>query len=305
MSKVLDVIARQALQKADIKLSTTVIHIETGPNKVKVATSEGAELEFDEVVTTTPLGWLKQNKHTFTPPLPPRLSQAIDAIGYGSLEKVRPLTVLADARSNMLQVYFTFPRAFWLGEATNPDKEPFTGFTQWLSPSYALNTNPKRWNQVLVDLATLPGSSAQPTLLFYIFGEQSSTLAIELAALPSKEAKEQHLVSFFTPYFSLLPQYKEDSEDCIPVAWYATDWVLDPLAGNGSYSNFQTGLVEGDKDIEIMREGLPDRGLWFAGEHTAPFEGLGTVTGAYWSGERVARRIAEAYAMTCKAHSTS
>ena len=32
-------------------------------------------------------------------------------------------------------------------------------------------------------------------------------------------------------------------------------------------------------------------GLWLAGEHTAPFVALGTTTGAYWSGEGVARRI--------------
>lgn len=37
---------------------------------------------------TAPLGYLKQNKDTFVPTLPSRLSQAIDAIGYGSLEKV-------------------------------------------------------------------------------------------------------------------------------------------------------------------------------------------------------------------------
>lgn len=39
--------------------------------------------------------------------------------------------------------------------------------------------------------------------------------------------------------------------------------------------------------------------LGFAGEHTAPFVALGTVTGAYWSGESVAQRIANAYGMTC------
>ena len=76
---------------------------------------------------------------------------------------------------------------------------------------------------------------------------------------------------------------------------YATEWLSDDLAGNGSYSNFQIGLEQGDKDIEIMREGLPGRSLWFAGEHTAPFVALGTTTGAYWSGEGVANRIAEAY----------
>lgn len=46
-----------------------------------------------------------------------------------------------------------------------------------------------------------------------------------------------------------------------------------------------------------MREGLTGRSLWFAGEHTAPFVALGTATGAYWSGEAVGKRIAEAYGM--------
>jgi monoamine oxidase len=64
-----------------------VARIETCSDKVKVVTDKGSEFEFDEVVTTAPLGWLKKNKQTFIPPLPKRLSQAIDAIGYGSLEK--------------------------------------------------------------------------------------------------------------------------------------------------------------------------------------------------------------------------
>lgn len=76
-----------------------------------------------------------------------------------------------------------------------------------------------------------------------------------------------------------------------------TTWVNDELAGNGSYTNFQVGLKEGDEDVKVLREGLHERGLWFAGEHTAPFIALGTTTGAYWSGEGVGRRIAEAYGM--------
>ena len=75
----------------------------------------------------------------------------------------------------------------------------------------------------------------------------------------------------------------------------ATRWARDSLAGYGSYSNFQVGLESGDEDIETMREGLPEQGLWLAGEHTSPFSGLGTATGAYWSGESVATRIVEAY----------
>ena len=57
------------------------------------------------------------------------------------------------------------------------------------------------------------------------------------------------------------------------------------------------GLQEADKDIEEMRAGLPERGLWFAGEHTAPFQALGTTSGAYMSGESVGKRITAAYGM--------
>lgn len=63
----------------------------------------------------------------------------------------------------------------------------------------------------------------------------------------------------------------------------ATSWGTDELAGYGSYSTFRTGLKEGDKDIEVMREGLPGRSLWFAGEHNGPFIAMGTATSAYVS----------------------
>ena len=202
---------------------------------------------------------------------------------------------LRDADTN--QVYLTFPRAFWLD---NADDQEFTGFIQWLAPQYAEDTNPARWCQEVVDLSTLPGSCAHPTLLFYIYGEQSITMANELASRMSKEERDEYLMEFFKPYVSRLPNYREDVKDCIPISCLATTWVLDDLAGNGSYSTLRTGLLEGDRDIEIMREGLPDRNVWFAGEHTAPFVALGTSTGAYWSGEAVGLRIADAYGKTAK-----
>lgn len=62
----------------------------------------------------------------------------------------------------------------------------------------------------------------------------------------------------------------------------------------GGGSGEKAGL-ELDEDIEALRAGMPDRGVWLAGEHTAPFVALGTVTGAWWSGEGVGRRIVAAY----------
>ncbi len=74
-----------------------MISVKTGGGKVKVVTEKGVEDEFDEVVMTAPLGYLQRNQDIFAPPLPPRLVQAIDAIGYGSLEKVWHLKFLCDS----------------------------------------------------------------------------------------------------------------------------------------------------------------------------------------------------------------
>ena len=153
-----------------------------------------------------------------------------------------------------------------------------------------------------MDLASMPRSVAHPTLLFYIYGEQSRFLVDAVASLRSTE-KDAYLFEWFKPYYSRLPRYDEASPHCKPSACFATDFLNDELAGNGSYTNFQVGLEDGDKDIRVMREGLPRQGLWLAGEHTAPFVALGTATGAYWSGELVGRRIAESYG--CKGAETA
>jgi hypothetical protein len=278
--KILDEIAKPALQGAEIKYQTKVdrISYRTNPEeKARVRTESGQTLEFDEVVVTAPLGWLKRNLDAFEPALPARMTKAIGAIGYGCLEKV----------------YINFPKAYWLG--SKDDDRKAEGFVQWLSPNYVSDTNPKRWNQEVVELASLGPEVSHPTLLFYTYGEQSQFITGELSKISDSQKKDEFLLNFFKPYYSLLPHYSESSPDCQPCGFMATDWLNDELAGFGSYSNFQVGLEEGDADIRTMREGMPDHGLWLAGEHTAPFVGLGTATGAYWSGEAVGKRIAEAY----------
>lgn len=91
-NKVLEKVAQPALDSADIHYRTQVSEIHgksTGPNgKTKVKTVNGQTFEFDEVVVTCPLGWLKRNLQAFLPPLPDRVSRGIQSIGYGTLEKV-------------------------------------------------------------------------------------------------------------------------------------------------------------------------------------------------------------------------
>jgi hypothetical protein len=138
----------------------------------------------------------------------------------------------------------------------------------------------------------MPPNSAHPTLLFYTAGPTSTYIAkLILTHGPKSPALHTVLYSFFAPYISLLPNYSASNPDCTPLDILATGWENDEFAGYGSYTNFPTGLERGDGDVLALREGCPRRGVWFAGEHTAPFVALGTVTGAYWAGEGVGKRI--------------
>lgn len=232
-------------------------------------------------------------------------------MSYGRLEKV----------------YITFPVAFWAPQTTSGgalnERFPITPASfdfQFLSPKYTPFEKPPVETIGCVSLAALPPPSAHPTLLFYLNGLGGQYVTSLITGLTATSSRYHSLLAaFFQPYISRLPNYDSTSPDCKPVRILSTDWQNDELAGWGSYTNFQTSktpdsnrqradeisLGDGDgedakevrldKDIETLRAGCPDRGLWFAGEHTAPFVALGTVTGAYWSGEAVGRRIAAAY----------
>ncbi|EUC48831.1 hypothetical protein COCMIDRAFT_33698 [Bipolaris oryzae ATCC 44560] len=300
-AKVLDKIAEPALKGATMlfehKVKSILSQETNGETAVTLELEGKQSLTFDQVVLTTPLGWLKRNTKAFTPPLPPRFTLAIQNLGYGHLDKV----------------YITFPTAFWntstsssspptpINPSTPSSDSPispthYPGFTHWLAPTYTPLTNPSAWNQEAVNLAALPSGTAHPTLLFYIHGPTSKHIASLLASNP-REKHDDILTHFFAPYYSLLPNYAPDAPECQPSAVLATAWANDELAGWGSYCNFQTGLQAGDEDVEVLRRGMPERGVWVAGEHCAPFVALGTVTGAYWSGEGVARRVGEVWGL--------
>lgn len=87
--KILAQIAAPALEKADIKLGHKVTRVvskeDGGALKVDVELTDHDTMSFDEVVMTTPLGWLKRNQNAFVPSLLPRLIQGIESISYGTI----------------------------------------------------------------------------------------------------------------------------------------------------------------------------------------------------------------------------
>jgi hypothetical protein len=88
-------ISRIPIEKAVIKLGERVVEVRSAERKAKnskvvLQTKKGESFAFDEVLMTTPLGFLKRNKEMFKPSLPPRLLSGIDAVSVGHLEKVNP-----------------------------------------------------------------------------------------------------------------------------------------------------------------------------------------------------------------------
>lgn len=90
--------SKPALEQATIRLQTRATRFLTRQEpgeKVRVLTDGGETLEFDDVVVTAPLGWLKRNLDAFEPGLPRSLTKAIENISYGCLEKVRSSHLLS------------------------------------------------------------------------------------------------------------------------------------------------------------------------------------------------------------------
>lgn len=187
------------------------------------------------------------------------------------------------------QVLIEFPTAFWApaNARLKSGTDDTVSFVHWLSPSYASATNPDQWRLECVSFDAFPEPFRRNLLLFYTFGDCSTHITTSIRELQGK-ARDGWLERFFEPYYSRLPGY---SKTCAPLRFLATEWGNDEFAGNGSYSNFQVGMADAAEDVKAIRHGMPEQHIWFAGEHTAPFDGLGTVAGAYTSGEHVARRI--------------
>lgn len=247
--------------------------------------------DFDEVIVAIPMGCLKRDAITFSPALPESIRTAISNASISSLEKV----------------YLAFPEAFWDRPSMPEDQAhedsatkvpaPLPGFANFLNPITYAPTEHQTWCLELNPLSNSEdfGKHAQPALLFSLFGDCGRELTSRITSLcSSSPAYFDAVTAFLKPYYSRLPDYSAADPACTPTAVLATNWQNDEFA-LGSYTNFKVHApdrrVQLDEEVRAMRHGVPESGLWLAGEHVAPFVGLGTSTGAYWSGEMAAMRV--------------
>ncbi|RYP91101.1 hypothetical protein DL770_002757 [Monosporascus sp. CRB-9-2] len=283
-------------KKATLRLQCEVTRVTN--NKfagVDIEAADGFRRCFDDVIVTAPLGWLKRNQHVFSPPLTHGLSSAIQDLGYGNLDRI----------------FIRFPKPFWKDGDAEPDGEheqsrkqgqnpSFPVESLFLSPEYSADTNPARWRQEIVSFSGLPKPFSQPIIMFFIYGQWGRHITGLVRGMKrDSEEYYQILDENFHPYYSKLPNYNSASPDCKPSDFLSTDWQNDKFAGYGSYTNLPVGSGDAAEHFEALRNGMgKDRGIWFAGEHTSLPGGLGTVHGAYWSGEEVAKRVASRYDIT-------
>ena len=271
-----------------MRLNCEVTKIENNPTgTVDIETAEGSRGTFDDVIVTAPLGWLKRNPHVFVPPLAPRLGTAIRSLGYGNLEKV----------------FIRFPKPFWDDSARHDNKaSSYPIESLFLSPAYANDTNPARWRTEIISFSGLPEPLSQPVIMFFVYGQWGRHITDLVRGMKQdSEEYQQILDEHFRPYYSKLPNYDAASAECRPTGFMSTDWQNDRFAGHGSFTNQPVNAGDCAEHFEVLRQGMgEDRGIWFAGEHTSPPGGLGTVTGAYWSGEEAAKRVAKRHGVRIK-----
>jgi hypothetical protein len=221
----------------------------TGPSSVEC--EDGCIIDADYIVSTIPLGVLKQKQINFEPALPDWKTGAIERLGFGILNKV----ILA------------YEEPFWdqsrdiFGVLRDPVHRASLS-----QRDYSLNRG--RFFQWFNCTKT----SGVPTLVALMAGD---------AAFSTEQSQNWSLISEATAILRSVfgPKVPEPKEAII------TRWGQDRFA-RGSYS--YTGPDFRPDDYEVMAR--PIGNLFFAGEHTCGTHPA-TVHGAYISGLRVASEV--------------
>jgi N1-acetylpolyamine oxidase len=272
-----DEIARPLLEASAISLETVVTRIDWTRNPIAIETSRG-NFTAKEVVCTIPLGVLKDSSNDgfFVPKLPTDKQDAIERIGFGTLDKI----------------FATYSRSWWDDEPyrsrikkgvfrtdhqAEEDDSPdvFMGFTSELS-GISLDRNghvsPDAYRLPIINLQALTG---QPALCAFV----SCKTATTVEAMNDKDISDLfHRI--LAQWFGAEPPRSE--------AVHVTRWAQDPFS-KGSYSHNITGLSEAKQRKTLQEPVTNGEGgvLRIAGEHCSQ-DHFAMVHGALLDGWRVA-----------------
>ena len=239
-------------RKSNVKRISYQSPDSTTPSRIEC--ESGEIIDADYVVSSVPLGVLKQKSIQFHPPLPEWKAGAIQRIGFGVLNKV----------------VLVYKESFWdegrdiFGTLRNPPNRFSLDQTDYFSQR-------GRFFQWFNCTKT----SGVPTLLALMAGD---------AAFQTERTPNDELIDEATKVLKSI--FGQEVPD--PIEAVVTRWGHDQFA-RGSYS--YTGPSFQPEDYEVMAK--PIDNLFFAGEHTCGTHPA-TVHGAYISGLRAASEVLDA-----------
>jgi spermine oxidase len=236
---------------------------------------------------------LQAERALFDPPLPTKKVEAIQRMGYGTVDKIivdfasRPIGDARDAESRgnndcdapstSFQLLWNPPGAEENGEARLPG---------WVRGAYGVRLGGSEFvggsiGTVSGRASDDDGSTRRAAATLWMTG---------LDAIAMEEASREELQDGVMALLEQFPNLKLPIDRLQPTKIYRSTWALD-LAFRGSYSFIAVG--SSIKDLEVLAEPLTSHGspmVFFAGEATHR-KYYGTVHGAFLSGEREARRL--------------
>jgi len=276
---VVEELARPLVEHGAIELDTIVTRIDWTENPIVVETSRGA-FTAAEVVCTFPLGVLKDSCRDalFTPTLPTEKQEAVDSLGFGTLDKIFAIYSSPwwnhEPHKSILKGHMFHAQA--AGDEEMPDS--FLGFTSELdgiSVGRDGDSFPGVYRLPILNLHSLTG---QPILSAFV----SCKSAAKVELMEDDEVAEMFHRTIAQWFGSEPPR-----PDCVHV----TRWAQDPYS-RGAYSHMITNLSEPSQRGSLQEPVMNGKGstLWFAGEHCSR-EHFAMVHGALLDGWRVADTI--------------
>ncbi|KAI1315940.1 hypothetical protein EDD11_000190 [Mortierella claussenii] len=221
--RVLDVLCKD-MGSVDIRLEHVVDRIEYNESNVKISTNKGL-FTADVVLVTLPLGVLKSNSVTFSPPLPERKQMAIKRLGFGT----------------MVKVVLHFPTCFW------PKDKHFINFLPIPSsipnPKICRHLNERQMKALttymndLANYTSLMPIHNAPIMIAYMANDSA-----EVFEKLSEEEAMEVLVCQLSHYFDVLIN---DPASSRPTQVFMSRWNTDPYA-RGSYTSIPVGAHQSD-----------------------------------------------------------
>lgn len=261
-------VAQAAIDADVVTLQTKVVRVEDtedGSGRLNVTarhmvTGETSEVLADAVICTVPLSLLQNDTIKFLPPVPKSLKSAFGELGMGTAEKL----------------FIRMNSAFWITGEYPRDVD-----------IYAFLPNSTDDSLVeLISLAKFPVNK-EPVLLLYSAAKQAQLIA-DMWARDGRAAVSEWIMG----YIRRLPGYQE-TRACQIDDLFSTNWLADEFS-LGSYSYSPTGSMDTQAACDRISKGIPERKIFFAGEHAIPKETpseIGTSHGAYLSGEHAANCV--------------